>query len=73
MGISRKIEEVIERGGKVKTDLKDGHSYKLLTQKVRKDMLEQVDAAINDRPGMNRSAWIQEAIQEKLKRLKDNS
>jgi hypothetical protein len=72
MGITRKIEEVIERGGKVKTDLKGEPTYKLLTQKVRVDMLEQVDAAINDRPGMNRSAWIQEAIQEKLKRLKDN-
>jgi metal-responsive CopG/Arc/MetJ family transcriptional regulator len=47
---------------------KPNKSYKVISQKVRIDVLKQVDDAVAERAGMNRSAWIQEAIQEKLKR-----
>lgn len=72
MAISRKIEEVISRGGEVKPAVNSKKSYKLLSQKIRMDILSQVDYAVAARAGMNRCMWIQEAIQEKLKRLKDD-
>lgn len=70
MAITRKIEEVIGLGGSVRSD-KPIKRFKAICQKVRLDILEQVDEAVAERAGMNRSSWIQEAIQEKLKRLKD--
>ena len=71
MALSRKVEQVIERGGDVKDDAVPSKKFMILSQKVRMDALEKVDAAVAARPGLTRSAWIQEAIQEKLKRLED--
>lgn len=68
---SEKVDEIIARGGDVKTNIKSSKNYKVLCQKIRLDILDQVDRAVAERAGMNRNAWIQEAIQEKLKRLKD--
>lgn len=45
--------------------------YKVLCQKVRLDILQKVDKAVSERAGMNRNAWIQEAIQEKIKRIEN--
>jgi len=71
MAIARKIDKIIDNGGEVKSDTEPSRHYKVLCQKVRLDILKQVDRAVSERPGMNRNAWIQEAIQEKLKRTKD--
>jgi hypothetical protein len=71
MAISRKIDKIIQQGGEVKTATSASKEYKVLCQKIRLDILSQVDRAVDDRAGMNRNAWIQEAIQEKLKRLND--
>lgn len=71
MVIARKIEQIIEKGGEVKAESKPSKDFVFLSQKVRLDILEQLDIAVHDRPGMSRTAWIQEAIYEKLKRLKD--
>ncbi len=68
---SEKIEEVIARGGEVKRSPKQSKNFKVLCQKIRLDILDLVDKAVAERAGMNRNAWIQEAIQEKLKRIKD--
>lgn len=69
MAVSRKVEQVIERGGEVKADITSSKGNKIISQKIRLCVLHQVDKAVADRPGLTRSAWIQEAIQEKLDRL----
>lgn len=67
MTISKKIEDVINRGGQVKTDLEAKKKWKPIQLRIRMDLMEQVDAAVEKRVGFNRNAWILEAIQEKLK------
>ena len=71
MAVSKRVEDVIAKGGAVKADSAEKKGFKIISQKVRNDVLDQVDVAVSERAGMNRSAWIQEAIQEKLKRLRD--
>ncbi len=71
MAISRKAEEVINKGGAVKVCAKTIPVYKIVCQKVREDVLKHVDEAVLERPGLSRNGWIHEAIQEKLKRIKD--
>jgi hypothetical protein len=71
MVLSRKIEEVIEKGGEVKTNSKPLNKFKTLSQRVRIDLLDRMDVALKSRPGLSRTAWIQEAILEKLKRLEE--
>ena len=70
MVIRKKIESVIERGGSHSQEAEKSPEWRILCQKVREDVLREVDKAVADRPGMNRSAWIQEAISDKLKFIK---
>lgn len=71
MAISRRVEKIINNGGHVKSDIQPSKRYKMLCQTVRLDILQHVDEAVAERPGISRNGWIQEAIQEKLKRIKD--
>lgn len=75
MNVSKKyIEEIIEKGGEIKNDELNEYSlkYKVITQKIRMDVLQEIKKALLKRPGMNRNIWIQEAIQEKINRLKED-
>lgn len=72
MAISRKVDQVIQKGGEVKADSKSSREFKVLSQTLRSYILEQVDADIASRPVLiSRNAWIQEAIIEKLERTKN--
>lgn len=64
-------QEFIDNKVKPKLDMLKPKPYKAISQKIRVDVLEKIAKALMDRPGMTRSSWIQEAVQEKLKRLED--
>jgi len=62
------LEEFINQGAPVIADNKDNKERSNFTLRMRKDILEHIGQAIEDRIGISRTAWILEAIQEKLKR-----
>lgn len=74
-----KIEEVdvdalIEKGAKVKEDrVEESKKWMIINLRLPVEMCESVDRKVQDRAGMSRTGWILEAIQEKLKRSKDES
>lgn len=73
------IEKVVKKGASVKEPNDECHSVsrkkpsKIISQKIRIDVLNAIQDAVSKRPGMNRSIWIQEAIAEKLERLNESN
>jgi predicted HicB family RNase H-like nuclease len=55
----------ITEGG---TPPKKEKSWSAVALRVPTEMLEVIATLREDRPGMNRNAWILEALQEKIKR-----
>ena len=60
-------DEIINRGGEVRSDKKK-REWTAICLRIPKDMVEDIDTNVDERPGMTRTAWILEAIHEKLKR-----
>ncbi len=64
-----KIDDVISKGGKVAEDTKkDKEEWTMITVRLPKRMLKDMDIETGKRIGLSRNAWILEAIQEKKKR-----
>ena len=74
-----KVEEVdvdalIEKGAKVKEDkVEENKKWTIINLRLPTNMLGDVDEEVKERIGMTRTGWILEAIQEKLKRSKNES
>jgi predicted HicB family RNase H-like nuclease len=73
---SLSIEEVIDRGGDVAADKAQESEqakkeWKNFNLRIREDLLDQIDEAVKDRVGISKTAWILEAIQEKLRNQND--
>lgn len=70
MGIKKRVEkeEFIEKGGKVSTDNTSMKEWVNFNLRVRKDMFEKMDSLLERRIGISKTAWILEAIQEKIRR-----
>lgn len=70
------VEEAIAKGGMVKEDLRQppptSKARVGVTGYIPHDMLQEIHAAMEHRPGMSRNTWILEAIREKLDREKDD-
>ena len=66
------IEDVIEKGGNVAADkqISQKTEWKNFNLRLRDDISDQIDEALLNRVGLSKTAWILEAIHEKLK--KDN-
>jgi len=65
--LEKKRREFIEKGGGVAAD--DQSEWKNINLRLKSDMITKIDDIVqNERIGMNRTAWILEAIQEKFKR-----
>ena len=62
------IEEVISHAGTVIADETKKKEWINFTVRIRKDLLSQIEAVLEHRLGITKTAWILEAIQEKLKR-----
>lgn len=64
------LEDIIDRGGDVIADKKeDKKEWHLFTLRIRKDISQKIDEALEERIGISKTAWILEAIQEKLKKI----
>lgn len=68
--IEKAREKFIGGGGLVASDVehqaKEKQEWMRMVLRIRQDAVDQIDLLIKDRMGMTRTAWILEAIQEKL-------
>jgi predicted HicB family RNase H-like nuclease len=62
------VEEFIAKGGQVSSEKDSSNKLEWtnFTLRIRKDLSEKIDVVIADRIGISKTAWILEAIQEKL-------
>lgn len=71
MTIKKKVkdlrEEIISRGGEISSETKSNDRVHICLG-MKKSFLDLIDLKVEERIGLNRTAWILEAIQEKLKR-----
>lgn len=73
MVIKKKIEKsvidsFVSKGGEVQSDQEMKPSVARVTIRLPSKWLEKIDAAVEERCGMNRNAWLLQAAQEKLER-----
>jgi len=64
------VEALIDRGAPVKgeTNLHQDKKWKFINIRLPQDMISEIDEIISLRIGISRTAWILEAIQEKIKK-----
>lgn len=63
------IEELIDRGARVKEDNKEVEKkWSYVNLRLPTQLLNSVDEALGDCVGISRNGWILQAIHEKLKR-----
>ncbi len=65
----KNLEEYVEQGGTVPSEKKMNSEFewKIFTLRIRKDLSEKINHKIENRIGITKTAWILEAIQDKLK------
>ncbi len=74
MTIRKKIDKsdfdkVISKAGHVSSDnQKTSHEWTAISLRITKQIISDIDKMVDERVGLSRTAWILEAIQEKLKR-----
>ena len=63
------VDALIEKGAKVKEDrMAEIRKWIIINVRITETILKEVDKCKSERVGISRTAWILEAIQEKLKR-----
>lgn len=67
------VDALIDKGGEVKSDKKSDGDWTNINLRLPKSMLKQIDECLIDRIGLPRSVWLLEAIQEKLKKVANES
>lgn len=71
MTIKKKLEKVISNGASVVNDNNASKEWTTLSLRITKDTLNNVDQKVEKRLALSRTAWILEAIQEKLRNEMD--
>jgi hypothetical protein len=67
VALSRRVEkEIIGKGANVFADKKQPQAWSNFTLRLRNDISEEIDIRLEKRVGLTKTAWILEAIQEKL-------
>ena len=62
-------EQIISRGSPVKADLQEEkEKWMNFTLRIRKNTLNEIDLALEEMEGLSKTAWILQAIREKLNR-----
>ena len=81
MSVKKKIEKnehildaakYIAEGAQVIADSVEKTTSKTICLRLPENFLKMIDGVVNRRVGMNRNAWILQAIQEKLEKLMEN-
>lgn len=66
--------EIISRGGHVGADIEEKKKEWInFCLRIKVEMLDHIEKALEDRAGITKTGWILEAIHEKLKRINENS
>lgn len=60
----KKIQKFIDKADKEPVEKKQ--EWKNILLRIRQDLLKDIDIQVENRIGMNRTAWILEAVQEKI-------
>ena len=63
------VEAYLSKGGQVQADMEskdNGYHWKTICLRMPNDMLKKVDRKVKRRAALTRTAWILEAIQQKL-------
>lgn len=67
------LEKIIEKGGSVVSDkLKEEKKWSVFPLRIRYDISLFIEKCLETRVGLSKTAWILEAIQEKIKRESSN-
>lgn len=62
-----KWKKILENSDRRAKEIKKKKTWTTLSLRIPSEMLSEVDKKVEARIGMNRTAWILEAIQEKLR------
>ena len=64
----KSLDEFIDKGAPVSSDVSQNcaKEWTNFTLRIRKDLSQKIDNTIENRIGITKTAWILEAIQEKL-------
>ena len=66
--VKSNLEKIIDKGGSVSADkIKNENKYYILNLRIHNELNELIDNALKDRIGLSKTAWILEAIQNKLR------
>lgn len=60
------VEAYLSKGGQVQADMEAQDDWKTICLRIPKKMLKTVDKKVKGRAALTRTAWILEAIQQKL-------
>lgn len=67
--VKSNLEKIIEKGGSVTADkMKNENKYYILNLRIHTELNERIEEALKERLGTSKTAWILEAIQDKLKK-----
>ncbi len=62
----KKIEEWINKGGGVQLEAPKDSQFKVITLRMPKEILDQIDAIIKENPWLARNTWIVSALKKQL-------
>jgi predicted house-cleaning noncanonical NTP pyrophosphatase (MazG superfamily) len=65
----KQIDEIISKGGAVPSS--NAPEWTSISMRITKGLIKEIDENVKPRLAMTRTAWILEAIQEKLNRSKE--
>ncbi len=71
MTIKKKLEKVIEKGGHVAADLKQDKTFSNFNLRLPNELGREIDEALQSLFGVTKTAFILQAIQEKLRRINE--
>ncbi len=62
--------KIISKGGHVMADIKSNTTkYKIFNIRMTVEMYNNIEKAVNERVGINKTGWILECLDEKLKKI----
>lgn len=64
------LQKLLDKAGSVAADNKEEPEWVNFNLRIRKDMLNYIEEAIKETPGITKTLWMGLAIQEKIKREK---
>lgn len=68
------IEKLIDKGAAVKGESKsDDKKWTNINLRIRKEIVDEINAILKSEFGFNRTSWIVQAIQKEIKRHRESN